>query len=261
MMKIFSFLFLFFCISINSQIGFNVVYEADYKLSYKSQIKRSVVQEASFSLLINDKESYYKNMNKYIGDSLRVEGKLADNSPINEHMKYTTEFPENIGITKGKIYVTIPIFGKKFKYEELNNINWELVNEFKIIAKYKCQKAIAHKYGRTWSAYFTTDIPLPFGPYKFNGLPGLILEISDDKGDYLFSMYSFRKRKYYCKSANIYPNAILVNKNRVFDYRRRELLNTEMIDKYIEDPEVRASLIKKGAEKAKNYNPMELKVE
>lgn len=38
-----------------------------------------------------------------------------------------------------------------------------------------------------WEAWFTTEIPLPYGPYKFHGLPGLILEVYDTKNNFIFS--------------------------------------------------------------------------
>ncbi|BFO68282.1 hypothetical protein [Chryseobacterium sp. KCF3-3] len=113
---------------------------------YKNQTKNAIIQEAAFALLMNEKESYYKNMNQYVGDSLRFEKKFHENSPIEEQMKYTSDFPENIGITTGKIYVTFKTSNEYFKYEETNTINWQLINEFKTIGKYKCQKAITKKY-------------------------------------------------------------------------------------------------------------------
>ncbi|MCP1301583.1 GLPGLI family protein [Chryseobacterium sp. S0630] len=227
---------------------------------YKNQTKNAIIQEAAFALLMNEKESYYKNMNQYVGDSLRFEKKFHENSPIEEQMKYTSDFPENIGITTGKIYVTFKTSNEYFKYEETNTINWQLINEFKTIGKYKCQKAIKKKYGRTWIAWFAKDIPFPFGPYKFNKLPGLILEVYDDKNDYHFMMYNFRKRKYYCNSANLHPNAKLVKKEKIFDYRRKELTDPALYNKFIEDPEERRSLLKKAGERAKNYNPIELSI-
>jgi GLPGLI family protein len=137
---------------------------------------------------------------------------------------------------------------------------WQLVNEYKKIGKYKCQKAVTKRYGRTWIAYFTKEIPFPFGPYKFNKLPGLILEVYDDKDDYHFTMYSFRKRKYYCKSANMHSNATLVKKEKVFDYQRKVLADPTLTNKFIADPEERNFINKKGQERAKLYNPIELKI-
>ncbi|MDR4950801.1 GLPGLI family protein [Chryseobacterium sp. ES2] len=260
-MKIYcSLFFFFFIIIIKSQGGFNVVYEADYKLVYKNQTKNAIIQDAAFALLMNEKESYYKNINQYVGDSLRLEKKLHENSPIDEQMKYISDFPENIGTTTGKIYVTFKTSNEYFKYEETNNINWQLTNDFKTIGKYKCQKAITKKYGRTWIAYFTKEIPFPFGPYKFSKLPGLILEVFDDKDDYHFTMYNFKKRKYYCISANLHSNAKPVKKEKIFDYQRKELTDPTLYNKFIEDTEERRSLLKKAGSRAKNYNPIELSI-
>lgn len=47
--------------------------------------------------------------------------------------------------------------------------------------------------GRNWTAWYTEDIPIQFGSYKFNGLPGLILEIYDDKEHYHFTENSINQ--------------------------------------------------------------------
>lgn len=253
--------FLLSFIIIRAQAGFDVIYEADYKLVYKNQTKNSVVQNAAYALLINNEESYYKNMNKYVEDSLRYEKKINHKTNVGELLKYSAEFPENIGTTSAKFYVTIQTLDKSFRYEETNNMSWKLVNEFKTIGKYRCQKAVTTKYGRNWIAYFTKDIPFPYGPYKFNKLPGLILEVYDDKKDYVFTMYSFRKRKYYCKSANMESKAPLVKKSKIFDYQRKELADTSKLSQFISDPESLNEVIKGAMERSKNYNPIELKID
>ena len=42
---------------------------------------------------------------------------------------------------------------------------------------YACYKASTHFRGRDYTAWFTPDIPIPFGPWKFGGLPGLIIHL------------------------------------------------------------------------------------
>ena len=59
------------------------------------------------------------------------------------------------------------------------DIRWELTNESKKIGAYTVQKATATFRGRNYTAWFTTQIPLPYGPWKLSGLPGLILEAYD----------------------------------------------------------------------------------
>ena len=245
----------------NAQILFDVEYEADYKLVYKDQNTTNAnTQDAAFALLLNKEESYFKNINKYVSDSLLYERKLNDKSGYDDYLKYFTPFDENIGITVGKIYVNISVSGKKFKYEEPNEIKWKLENEFKKIGKYRCQKATTKKYGRVWIAYFTTEIPFPFGPYKFSKLPGLIIEVYDDKKDYWFSLYKFGKRKYICKSANMESQAEFVQKQKIFDYKRKQIGDPNKYLDHIGDAEARQLLIKKSSDKAKKYNPIELEI-
>lgn len=65
--------------------------------------------------------------------------------------------------------------------------NWEIKTEKKKIENYNVQKATTNFGGRNWIAWFTSEIPLNFGPYKFYGLPGLILEISDINKNFTFT--------------------------------------------------------------------------
>ncbi|MGX9987380.1 GLPGLI family protein [Soonwooa purpurea] len=73
-------------------------------------------------------------------------------------------------------------------YKEPTIENWKLINESKIIDSFNCKKAVLNYKGREWTAWYSTDIPLSYGPYKFTGLPGLIIKISDEKGDYSFEI-------------------------------------------------------------------------
>ncbi len=99
---------------------------------------------------------------------------------------------------KGKI-TTIDhtlILGNSFIYtENLNLINWKLSNDTETIKGYKVQKATCSFGGRHWIAWFTPEIPFRDGPYKFCGLPGLIIKISDTRNQYVFELESFNKVK------------------------------------------------------------------
>src|SRR5690606_19858901 len=65
-------------------------------------------------------------------------------------------------------------------------INWNITQETKIIAGYKCIKATTNFRGRDWTAWFTPDIPVPVGPWKLRGLPGLIIEAVDSSNTYIY---------------------------------------------------------------------------
>lgn len=77
---------------------------------------------------------------------------------------------------------------EKYCYEEeIPRIEWELSDSTKTILGYECQMATGDLHGRKWTVWFTPEVPLMNGPWKFSGLPGLILEATDDSGLYNFT--------------------------------------------------------------------------
>lgn len=77
--------------------------------------------------------------------------------------------------------------------DTLGGIDWQISADYKRLGPYKCQKATGVFRGRTYEAWFATDIPIPSGPYKLGGLPGLILEAKslDGQIEFLFSKLEF----------------------------------------------------------------------
>jgi GLPGLI family protein len=70
--------------------------------------------------------------------------------------------------------------------EDIPAQEWSLCEETDTIADYLCQKAICRFRGRNFVAWFAPDIPINNGPWKFEGLPGLILKIYDMDKLYTF---------------------------------------------------------------------------
>lgn len=78
--------------------------------------------------------------------------------------------------------------------DSVPNIEWEfLPNDCISILGYECGKATAEFAGRKYTAWFTSEIPLPFGPYKFGGLPGLILKIEDAEKQFVWEAVGFER--------------------------------------------------------------------
>ncbi|MFS4471869.1 GLPGLI family protein [Chryseobacterium sp. T20] len=90
--------------------------------------------------------------------------------------------------TNQKTYFKDRIGRDIYSYEEDRPLNWKIESETRKIGEYKVQKAETDFGGRKWTAWFTTDLPYQDGPYKFGGLPGLIVKVEDDKGDYSFDL-------------------------------------------------------------------------
>jgi GLPGLI family protein len=76
----------------------------------------------------------------------------------------------------------------QYSYEEDRPLDWKILPETTKIGEYKVQKAETDFGGRKWTAWFTTDLPYQDGPYKFSGLPGLVVKAEDSSGDYSFDL-------------------------------------------------------------------------
>lgn len=67
-------------------------------------------------------------------------------------------------------------FGTYVYQEPMERIHWKLiVGEEKTILGHRCRRAECDFRGRHWMAWYAPDLPINDGPYKLDGLPGLIL--------------------------------------------------------------------------------------
>jgi GLPGLI family protein len=112
-----------------------------------------------------------------------------------------------------------------YTYEEDRPLNWKIMPETTKIGEYKVQKAETDFGGRKWTAWFTTDLPYQDGPYKFGGLPGLIVKVEDDKGEYSFDLMKNYKIADF-PTLNQFGNTIKVKRA---DYIKQQ-------KKFMEDP-------------------------
>ena len=72
-------------------------------------------------------------------------------------------------------------------------IVWTLGTDTASILGHPCQKATCHWRGRDYEAWFATDIPIRRGPWKFGGLPGLIMKIYDIDHLYIFEAVAIER--------------------------------------------------------------------
>lgn len=120
-----------------------------------------------------------------------------DNEPqVKEAVDYeivVTSYAEErpliyINLKNDSLYAKQSLFKNVYTTKEvIPAIDWKIEEEFKMIDKFKCQSAIGAFRGRNYKVWFTNDIPVSFGPWKLQGLPGLILEASDDKSAIIFN--------------------------------------------------------------------------
>ena len=83
-----------------------------------------------------------------------------------------------------------------YLYEEpLDLMDWQMSFDSKEILGYQCFKAECDFRGRHWTAWFTMQIPVQDGPWKFCGLPGLILQMEESREHYAFRCIGIETRK------------------------------------------------------------------
>ncbi|GAB5551961.1 MAG: hypothetical protein Sapg2KO_15520 [Saprospiraceae bacterium] len=122
-----------------------------------------------------------------------------------EESDFGTVVSHEISFADGKGYPLYTDYNKKAVYERKITIasnqkkayivedkkaviRWRLSQEFKTIGQFKCQKAMGTFRGRTYIAWFDRSIPVPIGPWKLHGLPGLIIEVEDESGQVGFAL-------------------------------------------------------------------------
>ena len=124
---------------------------------------------------------------------------------------------------ENKIKVIDKISGNFFLYEEENEPqSWILHDDTITIAGYLCQKALCQWRGRDYEAWFTPEIPINEGPWKFHGLPGLIIKLHDTQLHYEFDLLEFKETN---EKININP---LITKTFKY-FGTHKLQNTDRI--------------------------------
>lgn len=95
-------------------------------------------------------------------------------------------------MSTSKIINIAPAGSQVFAVEDkIPVIEWNITQEAKEIMGLQCQKAVGDFKGRTYEAWFSSQLPYSNGPWKLGGLPGLIIEASDTKKEVIFKLTSF----------------------------------------------------------------------
>lgn len=87
---------------------------------------------------------------------------------------------------------------KKFKStylveDTLSFPQWNITYEIKNVNNYQCQKATTFFKGREYEVWYAIEYPTIFGPWKLNGLPGLIILAQDKKSEVYFEATEIQK--------------------------------------------------------------------
>nr|WP_321379492.1 GLPGLI family protein [uncultured Bacteroides sp.] len=160
--------------------------------------------------------------------------------------------------SEGMLTYTDKVLFDSYRYEEsLEKPVWNLLNERKDLLGYSCQKAMTEFKGRKWTVWYTAEIPISDGPWKLNGLPGLILDAVDSD-----SLYHF-----YCVGMKLLKKSIPINIKGKFIkcskqelYEKKKQLSENMVA-YIKSMPQITNAILKTPEKTKNKKYLDIEVQ
>jgi GLPGLI family protein len=176
-----------------------------YEYKYIPNIKeKDTVRKDLMALDITDKGSVYQSMSKMERDSIM-------NVKMELIMKNIQRGSTNLDFSDGKfnrgtvnytvvkeypqyaVFLNERISSNQYKISSNKKQEWKISPDKQKIGNYTAQKATTSFGGREWIAWFTTELPFPDGPYKFHGLPGLIIKLEDTTGSHIMTMIANKK--------------------------------------------------------------------
>jgi GLPGLI family protein len=176
-------------------------YMVHYKFSHlRDTTNRATPHTENMALLLGKNSSVYKSYDKQLQDAIfkkQVKEALA-NSPdgriqIHRNSSGTPvqyyQFPAEKKLDRKESLV----INSYLIEDDLPAIDWKISGDTASFGGMHCQKATAHFKGRDYTAWFCADMPFHAGPWKLNGLPGVILDAHDAKNEVVFKFDGIEK--------------------------------------------------------------------
>lgn len=189
-MKLISYTFIFFYIITQATYAQNINYDIEIGYTIYFNTERPTSQNGFLYLDSSRKKSFF------------IYGKNTESS-LKQNEEESTEYDVFLAGKKKAFYQDfekdtlisrVNIFSEQFLVEEnIPSLKWKIHDEEKMLDKYLLKKATLHFRGRHYIAWYAEEYPLPFGPWKFSGLPGLIMEVYDTTKRYHWQINSINQ--------------------------------------------------------------------
>jgi GLPGLI family protein len=154
----------------------------------------AVFNEEHMVLYLGKAMNAYISLDKYKRDSaMRKQFEEGGGMTINTGGKKVTNTQIFSDKADRKMIIMEKMIKNYYYDDPYPDIKWNITNEVKEIARFKCTKATGTYKGRTYHAWFTTEIPLEGAPWKLQGLPGLVLEAYDSRQQVQFLFNGMEK--------------------------------------------------------------------
>lgn len=191
----------------NTNSSYSIIDNSSYKCIYdyryqSDSLNKNSTKEAYMTLLIGSKYNVFKSEFKFHIDSLLFLNSkgLVSKEQVSEGLSNGTPGgPSYTIISKNndkEVNLIYPTTEGVWETLQNDTRNWKLGSKSDSINGYSCRNAFLNFKGRKYTAWYTPEIPLPYGPYKFSGLPGLIVKISDQQNTHCFDLKKIQKHHF-----------------------------------------------------------------
>lgn len=173
-------------------------------ISVPDSTQKEVSHSEIMVLNIDKEKSEYFSYGKFVSDST-IYSEIKDGSyylkpPAPPQKRSAIQIMSGDRVNKtsnsDQIYFNTRVSESNYLVTQTIDLNWKLHPEYSTVLNYKAQKATTEFGGRKWIAWFAKDIPFQDGPYKFKGLPGLIVKIEDETKSHLFELKGIKNLNY-----------------------------------------------------------------
>ncbi|SKB26444.1 GLPGLI family protein [Parapedobacter luteus] len=177
------------------QFNYQMVYRVSYQTDSNDVSSR---KQRNMELLLNDEMSLFQSINRGQQDSIFFTEKKTRTAallmaPVNKLNYQILKRGAEIKTYDSAFGINLQGVDEIYYYDEPRDmLEWQIKQDTLRIGNLFCQRADVHFGGRHWIAWFAPEIPIPDGPYKFCGLPGLIVSIADTKGHWQFDLTNIR---------------------------------------------------------------------
>lgn len=178
-----------------------VISKATYEFIHiRDTANRDKPYRETMVLLIGNNATVYRSLSKQQQDE-KLANQIADQVKHASDPNHLNLTITGSGVTTSdeyyqyvndkKLFTEEKIINYYLIEEPLPNITWKIMADTATINTLHCQKATCYFKGRNYSAWFCADLPFRNGPWKLSGLPGLIVEASDNKREVIFKFMGF----------------------------------------------------------------------
>ncbi|UMQ40691.1 GLPGLI family protein [Chryseobacterium sp. Y16C] len=205
MKKLFSIIFiaLFAFVSAQNNDSKETANRFFYELTFKPKKDSTKLEKVIMALDIVKNRSIYRDFTAIAQDSIikiqleqmQKAGVFKDLSKTFKMPKFSEKIVKNYPDMKMQYIERIAngFSPMNIGYNETARFDWKISNEKAKIGAYNAQKATTEFGGKKWTAWFSSELPFQDGPYKFSGLPGLIVKIEDEGKNYSWVLQGNKK--------------------------------------------------------------------